>query len=152
MAFSTSRGERGGLESLGLGRFRHRCRGKKLLPPLACQVSLRERGEGLLGCGLWVGLNLIWVFGRVLRSHSMFWILRGAALQWGYSHLWWLHLSVVVYREWGHEQLQIVHLGSKTYCLAFGVRGDPRTKILEPPIHLDSATNYFTPSIEPPGI
>jgi len=27
-----------------------------------------------------------------------------------------------------------------------------RTKILEPPIHLDPATNYFTPSIEPPGI
>jgi len=27
-----------------------------------------------------------------------------------------------------------------------------RTKILEPPIHLDAATNYFTPSIEPPGI
>ena len=25
-----------------------------------------------------------------------------------------------------------------------------RTKILEPPIHLDPATNYFTPSIEPP--
>ena len=27
-----------------------------------------------------------------------------------------------------------------------------RTKILEPPIHLDPATNYFTPSIEPRGI
>jgi len=31
-----------------------------------------------------------------------------------------------------------------------GVEG--RTKILEPPIHLDPATNYFTPSIEPRGI
>ena len=28
--------------------------------------------------------------------------------------------------------------------------GRVRTKILEPPIHLDPATNYFTPSIEPP--
>ena len=28
-------------------------------------------------------------------------------------------------------------------------REDIRTKILEPPIHLDPATNYFTPSIEP---
>jgi len=31
-------------------------------------------------------------------------------------------------------------------------RSPERTKILEPPIHLDPATNYFTPSIEPPGI